>query len=161
MDSVFLPSPPSQDPVSTIRDEELLKSLPKFALLPSSLPDLPPLVDPSWEKILSDLSPKEKLERYHQDLAVDEYLYGPTITEETQVIEHDNLVSLENILDDSQKKPKEKRKRSKVSPKKNNKKLKTESVESRRTSGIFVGYCEKLPEMKVAEKKEEKVRCEE
>ena len=47
-------------------------------------------MDPYLEKILSDLGPKEKLERYHQDLAADEYLYGPTINEET---EHDNPVS--------------------------------------------------------------------
>ena len=60
-----------------------------------------------------DLSPKEKLERYHQDLDTDEYLYGPTIDKETWITEHGNSVnlpSLENIDDDSQKKRKEKRK---------------------------------------------------
>ena len=46
---------------------------PPFAVLP------PPLIDPSLEKILSDLDSKEKLERYHQDLAADKYLHGPTI----------------------------------------------------------------------------------
>ena len=75
---------------------------------PSSLPNLPPpLIDPSLEKILSDHDPKEKLERYHQDLAADEYLYGPTIDKETRVIEHGNpviLPSFENIDDDAQKK---------------------------------------------------------
>ena len=85
----------------------------------SLLPDLPlPLID--LEKILSDVDPKEKLERYHQDLAADEYLYGPMIDKETRVIEHDNpvsLPSLENINDGSQKKRKGKRKRSKESPK--------------------------------------------
>ena len=60
-----------------------------------------------------------------------------------------NLPSLENIDDDSQKKRKEKRKRSKESVKNVNKKLKTES-------GIFVGYCETPPELKVTEKKEKK-----
>ena len=88
---------------------------------PLSLPDIPPpLIDPSLEKILSDLSPKEKLQRYHQDLAADKYLYGPTIDKETRVIKHDNpvnLLSLENIGDDSQKKQKEKRKQSKESAK--------------------------------------------
>ena len=60
---------------------------------PPPLPDLlPPLID--LEKILSDLDPKEKLERYHQDLAADEYLYGPMIDKEMRVIEHDNPVSL-------------------------------------------------------------------
>ena len=76
------------------------------------LPDLPlPLID--LEKILPDLDPKEKLERYHQDLNADEYLYGPTIDKETRVIEHDNpvglLPSLENIDDCSQKKRDRKR----------------------------------------------------
>ena len=60
LDSVFLPSPPSQEPISTIRDDELLDSQPKFALPPSPLTDVPPLVNPSLEKILSDLSPKDK-----------------------------------------------------------------------------------------------------
>ena len=64
-----------------------------------------------------------------------------------------NLTSLENIDDDSQKKQKEKRKRSKESTKNVNKKLKTES---KRTSGIFVGYCETPPELKVTKKKEKK-----
>ena len=172
----------------------------------------PPLIDPSLEKILFDLGPKEKLERYHQDLAADEYSYGKTINEETQVTEHDkpvtlpslenivdnfqkkqkekrkcskespknaskkqmnirmvkqsmkkhkslnmtHLPSLKNIVDNFQKKQKEKRKRSKESPKNANKKLKTESVESKRTSGIFVGYWEKPPEMKVAGKRKRK-----
>ena len=86
-------------------------------------------------------------------------MYSPTINEETQVIvviEHENpvsLPSLDNIDDNFQKKQKEKRKRSKESPKNANKKLKTESVESRKTSGIFVGYWEKPPELKVAEKR--------
>ena len=40
---------------------------------PPPLAVLPPLIDPSLEKILSDLDSKEKLERYHQDLAADKY----------------------------------------------------------------------------------------
>ena len=61
-----------------------------------------------------------------------------------------NLFSLENIEDDSQKKRKEKRKRAKESAKNVNKKLKTES-------GIFVGYAKLPSELKVTEKKENKV----
>ena len=79
-------------------------------------------------------------------------MYGPTIDRETRVIAHDepvNLPSLQNIDDDSQKKRKEKRKRTKESAKNVNKKLKTES-------GIYVGYCETPPELKVTEKKEKK-----
>ena len=62
---------------------------------PQPLPVLPPpLIDPFLEKILADLSPKEKLERYHQDLAADGYLYSPIIDKETRVTEHDNPVNL-------------------------------------------------------------------
>ena len=109
LDTVFLPSPQSQEPIPIIRDEELLDSQPKFPSPPTSTsPHVPPpLIDPSHEKILTDLSPKEKFERYHQDFAADEYLYGPTVDKETRVTEHDNPVSppsLENIDDDSQKK---------------------------------------------------------
>ena len=105
---------------------------------------------------MTDLTPKEKLERYHQDLAADGYLYGPTIDKETRNIKDDSqkkrkdkrrrskqsarnvnkklkspvsLPSIENIDDDSQKKRIEKRKRSKESTKNVNKKLKTESEE--------------------------------
>ena len=69
---------------------------------------------------MSDLGPKEKLERYHQDRDADEYLYGPTINEETQVIEHNkpvSLPSLENIVDNFQKKQKRKRNVQKKVPK--------------------------------------------
>ena len=96
---------------------------------------------------------KKKIERYHQDLDADGHLYGPTTDRETRVIEHDdpvNLPSLENIEDDSHKKRKEKRKRPKESAKNVNEKLKTES-------GIFVGYAKLPSELKVTEKKENKV----
>ena len=69
---------------------------------------------------MTDLSPKENLERCHQDLAADEYLYGPTIDRETRVTEHDdqvNLPSLESIDDDSQKKQKRKGNEQKKVPK--------------------------------------------
>ena len=85
LDTVFLPSLQSQEPLPIIQDKELLDSQPKFpSPPPSTSPNVPPpLIDPSLEKILIDLSPKEKLERYHQDLAADEYLYGPTTDKET------------------------------------------------------------------------------
>ena len=91
---VFLPSPPSQELIPITRDDELLYVLPKCPSPPSPLPDLPPVVDFSLKRILSDLSPKEKLERYHQDLAADEYMYESTINGETRVTEHDNPVSM-------------------------------------------------------------------
>ena len=102
---------------------------------------------------MSDLDSKEKLERYHQDLAADKYFHGPTIDRETRVIAHDDptsLPSLESTDDDVQTKRKEKRKRTKESAKNVNKKLKTES-------GIFVGYAKLPSELKVTEKKENKI----
>ena len=154
LDTVFLPSLQSQEPLPIIQDKERLDSQPKVPSPPpsTSLDVPPPLISPSLEKTLIDLSPKEKLERYHQDLAAEEYLYGPTIDKETRVTEPDNpvnLPSIESIDDDSQKKRKEKRRRSKGSVKNVNKKLKAES-------GIFVRYCETPPELKVTEKKEQK-----
>ena len=110
---------------------ELMKLIPKIKdsitqyKLQNIGPSPPPVID--LEKILTDLGPKEKLERYHQDLDADEHLYGPTIDRQTRVIEHDNPVShpsLENIDDDSQKKRKKKRKQSKESAKNVKKKLK-------------------------------------
>ena len=62
-------------------------------------------------------------------------------------------LSLENDLDDFDfyaYVTGEKRKRYEERSKKNDKKPKTEN---KRTSGIFVGYCEELPEMKVTEKR--------
>ena len=62
LDTVFLPSPPSQESIPITRDEELLDSQSKFpSPSPSTSPDVPtPLIDPSLEKILTDLTPKEK-----------------------------------------------------------------------------------------------------
>ena len=52
LDTVFLSSPPSQQPIPIIRDKELLDSQPKFPSPPPSfLPDLPPLAVPSLENI--------------------------------------------------------------------------------------------------------------
>ena len=49
LDTVFLPSPPSQEPIPIIRNEELLNSQPKF-------PSSPPLfIEPSLENELNDL----------------------------------------------------------------------------------------------------------
>ena len=77
--------------------DELVKLIPKILdriaqyKLHDIGPSPPPLID--LEKILTDLSPKENLERYHQDLAADEYLYGRTVDRETRVTEHDNQIN--------------------------------------------------------------------
>ena len=80
-------------------------------------------------------------------------MHGPTIDRETRVIAHDDptsLPSLESTDDDFQTKRKEKRKQTKESAKNVNKKLKTES-------GISVGYAKLPSELKVTEKKENKI----
>ena len=107
MDKVFLSSPPLQEPIPIIRDEELLDSQPKFPSPPSTLLDVLP---PSVEHDLDDLN---------------FYAYVP----------------------------REKRKHSKERLKKNDKKP---NAENKRRSGIVVGYWEKLPEIKVVEKKRRK-----
>ena len=74
LDTVLLPSPPLQESITVIRNEELLDSQPKF-------PSSPPLlIEPSLEKHLSGLSPKEKMDIYYQD--PDEYLFEPSINEQ-------------------------------------------------------------------------------
>ena len=63
LDTVFLPSLPSQEPFPMIRDKELLDSQPKFPSPPPSfLPDLPPLIVLSLENI-DVKSPKERKEK--------------------------------------------------------------------------------------------------
>ena len=105
MNTVFLPSPPSQEPIPIVRDDELLDSQPKF---PSPAPSVTlPLIEPSLENDPNDLN---------------FYAYVPG----------------------------EKKKRANERSKKSNKKPK---IENSKTSGIFVGYWEKPPEMKEEEKK--------
>ena len=90
LDTVFLPSPPLQESIQIIRNEELLDSQ-------SKCPSPPPLIEPSLEMYLSGLSPKEKLEIYYQDLATDEYLFGPSVDEQQVVFESQNSVSLPSL----------------------------------------------------------------
>ena len=45
LDTIFLPSPPMEEPIPITRDKELLDNQPKFPSSPlSTLPDVPPLV---------------------------------------------------------------------------------------------------------------------
>ena len=62
LDAVFLPSPPSQEPIPIARDEELFDSQPKFPSLPPSpaLPSASLRMEPSLERILSDISVGER-----------------------------------------------------------------------------------------------------
>ena len=96
-----------------------------------------PVSPPSLENIDDDSQKKQKEKRRRSEESaknVNKNLKTPV-----------SLPSLENIHDNSQKEQKERRKRSKESTKNVNKMLKTKS---KRTSGIFVGYCETLPELK-------------
>ena len=62
LDSVFLPSPPSQEPISIARDEELFDSQPKYLSPPpsSTMPDASSLMEPSLERILPDIRGGER-----------------------------------------------------------------------------------------------------
>ena len=62
LDTVFLPSPTWQEPISIARDEEPFDSQPNFPSLPPSpvLPFASSLMDPSLEKILSDIRVGER-----------------------------------------------------------------------------------------------------
>ena len=63
LDTVFLPSLPSQESISMIQDKKLLDSQPKFPSPPPLfIPNLPPLVIPSLENIDVN-SPKERKEK--------------------------------------------------------------------------------------------------
>ena len=64
-----------QECIPMIQNEELLDSQPKC-------PSTPLLIEPSLEKYLFGLSPKEKLEIYYQDLATDINLFRPSIDEQ-------------------------------------------------------------------------------
>ena len=72
LNTVFLPSPPSQELITVNRDEELLDRQPKCPLPPSTLNDvLPPSIDPSLENDLNDLNfygyvSGEKRKRYDE-----------------------------------------------------------------------------------------------
>ena len=54
---VFLPSPPSQEPIPIVQTKEVLDSQPKFTSPPpSTFPDAPPpLIEPPRKMILSDI----------------------------------------------------------------------------------------------------------
>ena len=71
LETVFLPFPPSQEPLPIIRNEEPLDSQPKFpSPPPSTFPDVPtPLIKPSLEKILSDIRVGEQSNPTEMDFA--------------------------------------------------------------------------------------------
>ena len=161
LDTVFLPSPPSQEPISIAGDEELFDSQPKCPSPPppsSTMPDASSLMEPSLERILSDIRGGERKMTNDCDhkcpKAVGFSYPGVVLHCSECEAEKKKRIALENMDDNSPKKRKEKGKRSKEITGSAKKKLKTEN---KRPSGIFVGYA-KLPcEVKETTNKKSKV----
>ena len=162
LDTVFLPSPPSQEPILIIRNEELLDSQPKF---PSS-PLL--LIEPSLENILSDIRVGEESNPTEIDFVNDGkrkmindcdhkcskavgFSYPGVVLHCSECeSEKKKKITLESIDENSPNKLKGKSKRSSEITRNVNKKTNTEN---RRPSGIFVGYANLASDMKKEQKK--------
>ena len=168
LDTDLLPSPPSQEPIPFIINEELFDSQPKF---PASPP--PPLsIEPSLENILSDIRVGEQSNPTEIDFENDGkrkmindcdhkcskavgFSY-PGIVLHCSECESEKKKenTLESIDENSPNRLKGKRKRSSEVTRNVNKKSK---VENSKTSGIFVGYAKLPPDMKEEQKKERKI----
>ena len=168
LDTDLLPSPPSQEPIPFIINEELFDSQPKF---PASPP--PPLfIEPSLENILSDIRVGEQSNPTEIDFENDGkrkmindcdhkcskavgFSY-PGIVLHCSECESEKKKenTLESIDENSPNRLKGKRKQSSEITRNVNKKSK---VENSKTSGIFVGYAKLLPDMKEEQKKERKI----
>ena len=164
IDTVFLPSPPLQEPIPIIRNEELLDSQPKF-------PSSPPLlIEPSFENILSDIRVGEQsnstefdfvndgkrkmINDYHKCSKAVGFSYPCVVLHCSECeSEKKKRITLGSIDENSPDKLKGKRKRSSEITRNVNKKTKTEN---RRPSGIFVGYAKLPSEMKEEQKNERK-----
>ena len=147
LDTVSLPSPPLQEPIPIIRNEELLDSQPKF---PSS-PLL--LIEPSLENILSDIRVGEQSNPTEIDFVNDGkrkmindcdhkcseavgFSYPGIVLHCSECdSEKKKKITLESIDENSPNKLKGKSKRSNGITRKVDKKTNTEN---RRPSGIFV-----------------------
>ena len=147
LDPVFLPSPPSQEPIPFTRDEELFDSQPKFPPLPPSpgLPCVSSLMEPFLKRILSDIRVGERKmtnDCDHKCLKAVGFSYPGVVLHCSECeAEKKKENTLENVDDNFPKNRKEKGKRSKEIAESAKKKLK---AEYKRPSGIFVGYA-KLP----------------
>ena len=130
LDTVFLPSPPTEEPIPMTRDEELLDSQPKFASSPpSTLPDVPPLIEASLEKLLSDIRVGEQSNSTEIDFvkngkrkmindcdhkcskAVGFSYPGVVLHCSECESEKKKIITLENVNNNSPKKPKEKKRK--------------------------------------------------
>ena len=130
LDTVFLPSPPSQEPTSIARDEKLYGSQPKYPSLPpsSTMPNASSLMEPSLERILSDIRGGERKMTNDCDhkcpKAVGFSYPGVVLHCSECEAEKKKRNTLENMDDNSPKEQKNRRKRANGSSKKGNKKSK-------------------------------------
>ena len=161
LDTVFLPSPPSQEPISIARDDELFDSQPKYPSPPSStMPDASSLMEPSLERILSDIRGGERKmtnDCDHKCPKAVGFSYPGVVLHCSECEAEKKKVALENIDVNSPKKRKEKGKPSKEITGSAKKKLKTEN---KRPSGVFVGYAKFPCEVKETTKKSKVVKQE-
>ena len=166
LDTVFLPSPPLQEPIPIIRNEELLDSQPKFPSSPSLL------IEPSLENILSDIRVGEQSNPTEIDFVNDGkrkmindcdhkcskavgFSYPAVVLHCSEYnSEKKKKITLESIDENSPNKLKGKSKRSNEITRKVNKKTKTEN---RSPSRIFVGYAKLASDMKEEQIKERKI----
>ena len=116
LDTVFLPSPPSQEPISITRDEKLSDSQPKFPSLPPSpaLPYASSLMEPSLERIFCDIRVGERTmtnDCEHKCPKAVGFSYPGVVLHCSECeAEKKKGNTLENVDDNSPKKQKEKRK---------------------------------------------------
>ena len=135
LDTVFLPSPPSQEPISIAGHEELFDSQPKCPSPPpsSTMPDASLLMEPSLERILSDIRGGERKMTNDCDhkcpKAVGFSYPGVVLHCSECEAEKKKRIALENMDDNSPKEQKDKRKRANGSSKKGNKKSKIVKLE--------------------------------
>ena len=136
LDTVFLPSPPSQEPISIAGDEELFDSQPKYPSPPppsSIMPDASSLMEPSLERILFDIRGGERKMTNDCDhkcpKAVGFSYPGVVLHCSECEAEKKKRITLENMDDNSPKEQKDKRKRANGSSKKGNKKSKIVKLE--------------------------------
>ena len=135
LDTVFLPSQPSQEPTSIPHDEKLSGNQPKYPSLPpsSTIPDASSLMEPSLERILSDIRGGERKMTNDCDhkcpKAVGFSYPGVVLHCSECKAEKKKRITLENMDDNSPKEQKDKRKRANGSSKKGNKKSKIVKLE--------------------------------
>ena len=135
LDMVFLPSPPLQEPISIARNEELFDSQPKFPSLPPSpaLPYASLLMDPSLERILSDIRVGERKvtnDCDHNCLKAVGFRYPGVVLHCSECeAKKKKRNTLENMDGSSPKAQKDKRKHTNGPSKKGNKKAKIVKLE--------------------------------